>query len=99
MNTRTDFDILGDNAISMLADESQRIEPHWSDDPRFDSEDHYNRVKSGLEGLGAPDATAADLRKDAEFRSMKQETGNGLYGPQSTDNIWRDGRHGQGYEL
>ena len=95
----TDFDELAANAEAMLASEPWRIEPHWSDDPRYDSEEHFNRVRAGIESLKSPDATAEDLRKDAEFRADRQDTGNGLYEPQSTPNIARDGRHGRGHSL
>jgi len=98
-DTHTDFDELAANAEAMLAAGPIRIEAHWSDDPRFDSEEHYNRVQAGIESLRVPDATDADLRKDAEFRSLGYDNGGEYQEPATWSNIARDGRHGRGHEL
>ena len=98
-DNHTDFDELAANAEAMLAAGPIRLEAHWSDDPRFDSEEHFDRVQAGFESIDAPDATASDLCKDAEFRSLR-ESDEGNYGEAiSWANIGRDGRHGRGHEL
>lgn len=98
-DNRTYFDELSANAEEMLEAGPYRIPPHWSDDPRFNSKEHYSRVQAGLESINPPDATDDDLRKDAEFRSLRHDDG-GEYGESvSWSNIARDGRHGRGGEL
>lgn len=98
-DNHTDFDQLSANAAAILAEEPQSIAPHWSDDPRFDSKEHYDRVQAGIDSINQPEATEEDLRKDAEFRSLRHEDGGEYQEAASWSNIGRDGRHGRGHEL
>ena len=72
----------------------ERNERHWQSEGLHHLNDVLNdAVNAPILDMGQ------ELRKDAEFRAMQQESGNGNYEAMSWANIWLNGRHGRGHEL
>lgn len=59
MTAYPEFEALARAAAELNAeDERAELEPHWSDDPRFDSKAHYDAVMAGNATLPPVNGTA-----------------------------------------
>lgn len=48
------------------------IVPHWSDDPRFDSKEHYDAVMAGKEKLPHPNGTDRPVKSgEIDYHAAK----------------------------
>jgi len=69
---KDDFDQLADAAAEMNAeDEAQGIVPHWSDDPRFESKEHYEAVMAGNAKLPPVNASQSVRSGDIDYHAAK----------------------------